>query len=218
MLNAAINRELDQKIKLISGLSNHKDIIRNDLKLACKVVDNMDKRWGLWNYSNVYEVNKKREEEELTKIDYTYKKAKNKAQKDATPANNTPTEDKSKSDEKKEDEDGAVNEEEKTETRAENGSSGDDEAKKNKERPTDESVKDQANAEEALAKNPLVVAAQRHLEHLSELSKKLKEKEKEEKEVTEKKDQENGEQKVQEKAENEESTKEEDVKLEDKNR
>ena len=52
-LNAAINRETDQKVKCISGLANHRDIVRNDLKLICKVVDNMDKRWGLWNHKFV---------------------------------------------------------------------------------------------------------------------------------------------------------------------
>jgi hypothetical protein len=53
-LNATVNRELEQKVKSISGLSNHKNIVRNDLKLICKVVDNMDKRWGLWEHKEDY--------------------------------------------------------------------------------------------------------------------------------------------------------------------
>lgn len=53
-LNASINREIDQKIKRIIGLTNHKEITRNDLRIIAKIVDNMDKRWGLWQYASLY--------------------------------------------------------------------------------------------------------------------------------------------------------------------
>jgi hypothetical protein len=55
MLDAAINRELDQKVKCICAISNDKTIVRNDLKLIVKIIDNMDKRWGLWNFKKEYE-------------------------------------------------------------------------------------------------------------------------------------------------------------------
>ncbi len=57
ILNASINRELDQKVKCIIGLTNHKQIIRNDLRLLAKIAENMDRRWGLWQYQNFYSNN-----------------------------------------------------------------------------------------------------------------------------------------------------------------
>ena len=63
LLNATINREIDQKIKCIIGLTNDKKIIRTDLKLITKIVDNMDKRWGLWQYVDCYSNNKLNDED-----------------------------------------------------------------------------------------------------------------------------------------------------------
>ena len=57
-LNATVNRELEQKVKCIIGLTNHKTLIHNDLRLVARVVDNMDRRWGLWNYAGQYSNNK----------------------------------------------------------------------------------------------------------------------------------------------------------------
>ena len=57
-LNATVNRELEQKVKCISGLTNHKMIVRNDLRLITRIVDNMDRRWGLWGYVSCYSNNK----------------------------------------------------------------------------------------------------------------------------------------------------------------
>ncbi|CAF0708312.1 unnamed protein product [Brachionus calyciflorus] len=48
VLNATINRDLDQRVKLISGLSNHYKIVRQDLRTLIKVVGNMDKKWSLY--------------------------------------------------------------------------------------------------------------------------------------------------------------------------
>ena len=49
VLNATINRDLDQRVKLISGLSNHYKIVRQDLKTIVQVVQNMDKKWTLFD-------------------------------------------------------------------------------------------------------------------------------------------------------------------------
>jgi hypothetical protein len=182
MLNAAINRDIDQKIKLISGLANQREIIRNDLKLACRIVDNMDKRWGLWNYSQTYEETKKKEEEELTKIDFTYKK-KNKG-KEANPA---PAAESVKTDvQVKEDGENSdtalIKEDEKSngaKPHAEASSSGDEAAKKTPISQVDGAeVSNTKNTNgQMLEKNPLVIAAQKYLEHLSELSRISKEQE-----------------------------------------
>ena len=50
-LNAQINREVNQKVKFVTGLTNHRQIVRNDLCLACKIVENMDRKWGVWKSS-----------------------------------------------------------------------------------------------------------------------------------------------------------------------
>ncbi len=47
-LNAQINREINQKVKFISGLANHSKIVQNDLRLVAKIVENMDKKWMTW--------------------------------------------------------------------------------------------------------------------------------------------------------------------------
>jgi hypothetical protein len=46
---AIVNRELTNRIRPITNLvSHHKSVIRNDIKLAMKMIQNMDKRWNLW--------------------------------------------------------------------------------------------------------------------------------------------------------------------------
>ena len=69
ILYPTINRELDQKIKCIIGLTNHKQIVRNDVKIIAKIVDTMDKRWGLWQYSGTYSNNKLKDEDFQTDSD-----------------------------------------------------------------------------------------------------------------------------------------------------
>lgn len=51
-----VNREVNQKCKVVSGLANHARIVRNDLRLATTIVDLMDKKWSTWseNGSNPY--------------------------------------------------------------------------------------------------------------------------------------------------------------------
>ena len=48
-----MNRELTSRIRSISNLcSHHKSVVKNDIKLAMKIVQNMDKRWNLWQESS----------------------------------------------------------------------------------------------------------------------------------------------------------------------
>lgn len=46
---AIVNRELTNRIRPVgSAISHHKSVVKNDIKLAMKVIQNMDKRWNLW--------------------------------------------------------------------------------------------------------------------------------------------------------------------------
>jgi hypothetical protein len=89
-LNSTINRELDQKVKCIIGLTNDKSIVRNDLKLIAKIVENMDKRWGLWQYVNSYSNNKLNDEDFKLPSD-SKKKSKKKTTDEETAVNNDST-------------------------------------------------------------------------------------------------------------------------------
>ncbi len=51
MLNAAVNRDPEERVKCICSLANDKIIVHKDLQLIVKIVDNMDKRWSLWQFS-----------------------------------------------------------------------------------------------------------------------------------------------------------------------
>ena len=44
-----MNRELTSRIRAIPNLiAHHKPVVKNDLKLAMKIVECMDERWNLW--------------------------------------------------------------------------------------------------------------------------------------------------------------------------
>jgi hypothetical protein len=46
---AIVNRELTNRIRPITHLlTHHKAVVKNDIKLAMKIVQNMDRRWNLW--------------------------------------------------------------------------------------------------------------------------------------------------------------------------
>jgi len=46
-LGPVINRELSKRIRLVAGLVNDKKVVRNNIKLASKIIQNMDRKWGL---------------------------------------------------------------------------------------------------------------------------------------------------------------------------
>lgn len=44
-----MNRELTNRIRAIPNLvAHHKPVVKNDIKLAMKIIQCMDKRWNLW--------------------------------------------------------------------------------------------------------------------------------------------------------------------------
>merc|ERR1719402_722316 len=44
----AVNRDLARRIRPVVGLAIDKRVVRNDIKLAVKIIANLDSRWGLW--------------------------------------------------------------------------------------------------------------------------------------------------------------------------
>jgi len=62
---AIVNRELTNRIRPIPNLvSHHKSVIKNDIKLAMKIVQNLDLRWKLWRDANNISIAEADEEEE----------------------------------------------------------------------------------------------------------------------------------------------------------
>lgn len=46
---AIVNRELTNRIRATPGLAvHHKQVVKNNIKLAMRIIQNMDKRWNLW--------------------------------------------------------------------------------------------------------------------------------------------------------------------------
>ena len=47
-LGPIVNRDLTRRIRTVSGITVDKKVVRNDIKMAAKVITNLDRRWGLW--------------------------------------------------------------------------------------------------------------------------------------------------------------------------
>ena len=48
-LGPIVNRDLSRRIRTVNGITVDKKVVRNDIKLAAKVITNLDTRWQLWN-------------------------------------------------------------------------------------------------------------------------------------------------------------------------
>ena len=60
-MGAIINRELKNRIRTINGIGQHKTIVRNDLRLVTKIIQQLDDRWNIWETENNEQVEKKNE-------------------------------------------------------------------------------------------------------------------------------------------------------------
>ena len=50
---AIVNRELSNRVRPVNSLAtHHKSVIKNDIRLAMLIIQNMDKRWNVWQTSN----------------------------------------------------------------------------------------------------------------------------------------------------------------------
>ena len=47
-LGPIVNRDLTKRIRTVPGLTQDKKVVRNDIKLAAKIITNLDNKWGLW--------------------------------------------------------------------------------------------------------------------------------------------------------------------------
>merc|ERR1719295_2298048 len=47
-LGPIVNRDLTRRIRTVPGLTQDKKVVRNDIKLAAKIITNLDNKWGLW--------------------------------------------------------------------------------------------------------------------------------------------------------------------------
>ncbi|XP_060066820.1 serrate RNA effector molecule homolog [Ylistrum balloti] len=48
-LGATLNRELKQRVRPINGVTAHRQIVTGDIKIAAKVIHNLDKKWCIWD-------------------------------------------------------------------------------------------------------------------------------------------------------------------------
>lgn len=47
-LGAIVNRDLSKRIRSVNGITNHRQVARNDMKLCVNIINNFDNRSGLW--------------------------------------------------------------------------------------------------------------------------------------------------------------------------
>lgn len=43
-----MNRELKQRVRPVHGITAHKPIVKQDIKLTAKIIQNLDSKWKLW--------------------------------------------------------------------------------------------------------------------------------------------------------------------------
>ena len=48
-MGAIVNRDLQQRIRPINGLTLHQFVTKTDVKNAAKIVQNFDNRWRMWD-------------------------------------------------------------------------------------------------------------------------------------------------------------------------
>jgi len=60
-VGAIVNRELKQRVRAVSGLTVHRPVTKQDVKLAAKLIQMLDNRWSLWHDTS--EEKKDREKE-----------------------------------------------------------------------------------------------------------------------------------------------------------
>lgn len=47
-LGAIVNRDLSKRIRSVNGITCHRQVARNDMKLCANIINNFDNRSGLW--------------------------------------------------------------------------------------------------------------------------------------------------------------------------
>jgi len=47
-MGAIVNRDLQQRIRTVNGITLHQQVAKSDIKNAAKIVQNFDNRWKMW--------------------------------------------------------------------------------------------------------------------------------------------------------------------------
>lgn len=47
-MGAIVNRDLSKRIRSVNGITNQRQVARNDMKLCANIINNFDNRSGLW--------------------------------------------------------------------------------------------------------------------------------------------------------------------------
>lgn len=63
-MGAIVNRDLSRRIRSVNGISSHKQVVRADIKLAARIIQNLDRQKKLWD-------EEEKEEEELDERVYS---------------------------------------------------------------------------------------------------------------------------------------------------
>lgn len=48
-LGATLNRELKLRVRPVNGLTCHKQVVRQDIRIAAKVIKSLDEKWKMWD-------------------------------------------------------------------------------------------------------------------------------------------------------------------------
>ncbi|KAK3577793.1 hypothetical protein CHS0354_000209 [Potamilus streckersoni] len=67
-LGATLNRELKQRVRPVSGLTAHKLVVRQDIRLAAKIIQNFDQKWKIWKEPE----EEKKDDEKEEKDSYSF--------------------------------------------------------------------------------------------------------------------------------------------------
>jgi hypothetical protein len=44
-----VNRDLSRRVRTVNGITSHKQVVRQDIKVAARIVQNLDEKMGLWD-------------------------------------------------------------------------------------------------------------------------------------------------------------------------
>lgn len=47
-LGAIVNKDLTRRVRTVAGIASHKQVVRNDIKIAARMTHTLDLRNGLW--------------------------------------------------------------------------------------------------------------------------------------------------------------------------
>lgn len=64
-LAPGVNRDLARRVRNVNGITQHKQVLRNDIKLAAKLIHALDEKGDLWS-------NKFQEEGQSTEVQHYY--------------------------------------------------------------------------------------------------------------------------------------------------